>query len=103
MTFTLDLPETTIQWLQSEAEAQGTNPASIVKEQLARARARAEAQAILNGPFHTLDEADRRFREKYGMPHLSHLSDEELARSLEDGLAQIDPEKLAEAERQGLL
>jgi hypothetical protein len=57
----------------------------------------------LKGPFHSLEDSDKRFREKYGTTDLSHLSNEELADVINDGLAQADPEKLAEARRQGLL
>ena len=103
MTLILDLPETTLRWLESEAEAKGTDTSSFANDQLAAAQARAEARAILNGPFHTLAEADERFLTKYNLPDLSHLSREQLADRLTDGLAKVDADKLAEAERQGLL
>ena len=103
MTLTLDLPETTMRWLQSEADASGKDPASFVGEQLAEAQARAEAQAILNGTFYSLAEANARFCEKYSLPDLSQLSQEELDRRINEGLAQVDPANLAEAQRQGLL
>ena len=39
MTLMLDLPETTMRWLQSEAAANGKDPAAFVGEQLAEVRA----------------------------------------------------------------
>ena len=38
------------------------------------AQGRAEMQAMLEGPRHTLAEVDARIRQKYGYPDLSHLT-----------------------------
>ena len=69
------------------------------------AAARAEAQAILNGPTRPFDpEATyRRYQEKYGLPDLSHLAGEELIEDTEHLIAAMPPEKRAAMEREGLL
>ena len=77
------------------------------RERQARAQqtARAEAQAILNGPSRPFDaEATyRRYKEKYGLPDLSHLAGEELIEDTERLIAAMPPEKRAAMEREGLL
>ena len=65
--------------------------------------AQIEAQAILNGPFHTMEESRTAFREKFNVPDLSHLSDEEMQARLDAEFATFSPEKIAELERLGLL
>ncbi len=65
------------------------------------AAARAEASAILNGPRHSW--ADAAFRRKHSIPDGLHLSIEELEREGDAILASLPPEKIAEAERLGLL
>ncbi len=77
------------------------------RERQARAQqaARTEAQAILNGPSRLFDaEATyRRYKEKYGLPDLSHLAGEELIEDTERLIAAMPPEKRAAMEREGLL
>lgn len=77
------------------------------RERQARAlqAARAEAQAILNGPSKPFDaEATyRRYKEKYGWADISHLSGEELIEDTERLIAALPPEKRAAMEREGLL
>jgi len=77
------------------------------RERQARAQqaARAEAQAILNGPNRLFDaEATyRRYKEKYGWSDLSHLAGEELIEDTERLIAAMPPEKRAAMEREGLL
>ena len=115
----LDLPPDLEARLRVAAEARGEEynryAVAVLADALARdaaateawERARAEAQAILNGPFHPFDPvADRkRLKEKYGIEieDLSHLSDEELDAQANATLAALPPEKRAEAERLGLI
>jgi hypothetical protein len=65
--------------------------------------ARTEAQAILSGPRHTLEEVNARVREKYNFPDLSHMTREELADDAERIIAAMDPDVRAAMEREGLL
>lgn len=113
----LDLPPDLEAKLRVVAEARGEDynhfAVAVLADALAHDAAatqvweRAEAQAILNGPFHPFDPAAdrRRIKEKYGIEieDLSHLSDEELAERTEATLAALPPEKVAEAERLGLI
>lgn len=70
-------------------------------------RGRAEAQAILDGPFDLFDPtADRRsIKEKYGIEikNLSHFSNEELAVQADAAIAALSPEQRAEAKSVGLI
>ena len=66
------------------------------------AAGRAEMRAMLDGPRHAPAEAESRVRLKYGLPDLSHLTDDELADQAEATLAALPPEKVAEARRLGL-
>lgn len=67
------------------------------------AQGRAEMQAMLDGPRHTLTEVEARMRQKHGFPDLSHLSDDELADQAEQAIAAMDPQVRAELEREGWL
>jgi len=67
------------------------------------AQGRAEMQAMLDGPWHPFEESHARMRQKFGFPDLSHLTDEELADQAEATLAELPPEKIAEAQRLGLI
>lgn len=67
------------------------------------AEARAEAQAILNGPRRPHKEVMAEMRRKYNIPDLSHLSGEELIEDTERLIAAMSPEKRAAMEREGLL
>ena len=67
------------------------------------AQGRAEMQAMLEGPWHPFEEAHERMRQKFGFPDLSHLTDEELAERAEATLAELPTEKIAEAQRLGLI
>ena len=62
-----------------------------------RQAARAEAQALLNGPSRPFDaEATyRRYKERYDLPDLSHLSGEALIADTERLIAALPPEKRA--------
>ena len=79
--------------------------AQAVERDAAEEAARAEARAILNGPFHPFDPDAiyQKYAKQYGLPDLSHLSDEELAEQAEEIIARMDPSVRAEMERQGLL
>lgn len=99
--------------LRAVAVARGEEPnqyalaalARVVDRDAAEEAARAEARAILNGPFHPFDPDAiyQKYANKYGLPDLSHLSDEELAEQAEEIIARMDPSVRAEMERQGLL
>ncbi|MGI4788682.1 MAG: hypothetical protein ACRYFS_07505 [Janthinobacterium lividum] len=77
--------------------------AETVRRWEREALGRAEMQAILDGPHHTLAESNARLRRKYGYPDLSHLTDDELADQAERTIAAMDPRVRAEAEREGWL
>lgn len=83
--------------------------AAAVKDAIIRrerqAAARAEAQAILNGPRQPSDsEATyRKYQEKHGLPDLAHLSGEPLLDDTERLIAAMPPEKRAALEREGWL
>ena len=81
--------------------------AEAAREALARRQrelaARAEAQAILNGPRRSLAESSAAFQLKYNIPDLSHLTHEQLIEEGEAILASLPPDKIAEAERLGLI
>ncbi len=67
------------------------------------AQGRAEMQAMLDGPWHPVEESHARMRQKFGFPDLSHLTHEELADQAEAAIAAMDPEVRAELEREGWL
>ncbi len=67
------------------------------------AAARAEAQAILNGPRRPFAEAEADFRRRHHLPNPSGLTHEELIEQAEAALAALPPERIAEAERLGLI
>lgn len=71
----------------------------------AQQAARAEAQAILNGPTRPFDpEATyRKYQEKYGWADMPDGPPDQIEAEAEAILAALPPEKLAEAVRQGLL
>ncbi len=77
--------------------------AKTVRDWEREAQGRAEMQAMLDGPHHTLAEVEARMRQKYGFPDLSHLSDDELADQAEQTIAAMDPQVRAELEREGWL
>jgi hypothetical protein len=115
----LNLPSDLEARLRVAAEARGEEynryAVAVLADALARdaaateawERARAEAQAILNGPFRPFDPAaDRkRMKEKYGieLEDLSHLSREELAAQADELVEHMKPAVRAEMEREGLL
>ncbi len=76
--------------------------AETVRRWEREATGRAEMRSLLDGPRHTPAEAEDRVRRKYGLPDLSHLTDDELADQAEATLAALPPEKVAEARRLGL-
>ena len=67
------------------------------------AQGRAEMQAMLDGPWHPFEESHARMQQKFGFPDLSHLTNEELAEQAEATLAEMPAEKIAEAQRLGLI
>lgn len=77
--------------------------ARTVRDWEREAQGRAEMQAMLDGPRHTLAEGNARLQQRYGFPDLSHLSNDELADRAEATLATLPPEKVAEARRLGLI
>ncbi len=116
---TIMLPVSVVSALRAEAQAQGRDAESLAADRLSNLYAVAtnepqtlaphhapdKIEAALHGPAHRFDpEAIRKkYREKYGTPDLSHLSREELEQYTEDALSRVDPKKLAEAERLGLI
>ncbi len=111
----LNLPSDLEARLRVAAEARGEDfnhfAVAVLADALARdaaateawERARAEAQAILNGPFHPLGKSTAALRDKYGLADLSHLSREELAAQADELIERMDPAVRAEMEREGLL
>ena len=81
--------------------------AAAAQDALARrewqAKGRAEMQAMLDGPKYTQAESRERMRQKYGYSGLTHLTHEELEEQGDAILATLPPEKIAEAERLGLI
>jgi len=113
---TLELPDDLAEQLRALAAARGEDwnhfaiavLAQSVKSAPAASeeqRARAEARAVLNGPFHPFDpDANyKKYAAKYGLPDLSHLSDEELSAQADEAVARMDPAARAQLEREGLL
>jgi uncharacterized protein YciI len=113
MTHTIELslsPDVEALLLQ-DAETQGRDLSAVAADRIAEryaelarlAQGRAEGQVLLTGPAHSLDEADERLRAKYNLPDLSHMSRQELAEQADAILTTLPPEKVAEAERLGLI
>jgi len=75
--------------------------AEAVRRWEREAQGRAEMQAMLDGPRHSFEESHARMRQKFGFPDLSHLTADELADQAEATLAELPPEKIAEAQRLG--
>lgn len=109
---TIELPASVVSALRAEAEAEGRDAESLAADRLSNFYAVAanepEASATqdaLHGPAHRFDpEAIHRATcEKYGVANLSPLSKEELEKHTEAIFARVDPKKLAEAERLGLI
>ncbi len=67
------------------------------------AAGRAEMQAMLDGPRHTLAESNERMRLKYGIPDLSHLTREQREAEAERIIAAIPPSVREKMEHEGLL
>ena len=111
MTFTIDLEPETLDRLRAVAAARGEDPnryaAAAIAEKVDREADRAqglrEGRELLSGPARPLAESFAALREKHGLPDLSHLSREQLAEEAEAILASLPPEKVAEAERLGLI
>ncbi len=68
-----------------------------------QAKGRAEMQAMLDGPKRLHAESMAAMRHKYNLPDFSPLSHEEREAKGDAILAALPPEKIAEAERQGVL
>ena len=102
-----DALETEIRAVAAPDEDLNAFIAAAAKDAIARrkrqAAGRAEMQAMIDGPWHTLEESNERMRRKYNIPDPSHLTREELAEQAEAYLATLPPEKIAEAERLGLI
>lgn len=77
--------------------------AKTVRDWEREAQGRAEMQAMLDGPRHTIAEVEARIRLKHNYPDLSHLTADELADQAEHTLAIMDPQVRAELEREGWL
>ncbi len=68
-----------------------------------QAAGRAEMQAMLDGPRRPHADSMAEMRRKYALPAPSHLTHDELVEQAEAALAAMPPEKIAEAERLGLI
>ena len=77
--------------------------ARTVQDWEREAQGRAEMQAMLDGPRHTLAEVDARIRQKHGYPNLSHLTQDQFAEEAEQAIAAMDLQVRAEMEREGWL
>ncbi len=77
--------------------------AETVRRWEREAAGRAEMQAMLDGPRHTLAESHARACLKHGFPDLSHLTRDELADDAERIIAAMDPQVRSELEQEGLL
>ncbi len=77
--------------------------AKMVRDWEREAQGRAEMQAMLDGPRHTLAEVEARMRQKHGFPDLSHLTHEQLTKEAEQIIVAMDPLVRAEMEREGWL
>ncbi len=107
---TVIIDETLATRLRELQEADG-DLETLVAEALAEkvrqlereAQGRAEMQAMLDGPHHSLEETHARIRQKFGFPDLSHLTRDELTDQAEAVIAAMDPEVRAELEREGWL
>lgn len=107
---TVTIDETLATRLRELQEADGdleTLVADALAEKVHRlereAQGRAEMQAMLDGPWHPVEESHARMREKFGFPDLSHLTNEELEDQAEAAIAAMDPEVRAKLEREGWL
>ena len=81
--------------------------AAAAQDALARrewqAKGRAEMQAMLDGPHRSHAESMAAMRRKYNLPDFSPLSHEERQTKGDAILDALPLEKIAEAERQGLI
>ena len=77
--------------------------AKTVRDWEREAQGRAEMQAMLDGPRHTLAEVHARLQRKYGYPDLSHLTRDQREEEAERAIAAMDPQVRAEMEREGWL
>lgn len=81
--------------------------AASAKDAIARrkrqAAGRAEMQAMIDGPWHTLEESNERMRRKYNLPDLPRLNRDERADEAEHIIAAMDPKVREELEREGWL
>lgn len=68
-----------------------------------QAKGRAEIQAMLDGPRRSHAESMATMRRKYNLPDFSPLSHEEREAKGDAILEALPPQKIAEAERQGLI
>ena len=105
MTLTIQVPAELELLLKAEAQACGLAPETLVVQRLSEryARARAQAQTVLSGRFRPQAEVEAELRARLGIADLSHLSENELDARMQEALHHLSPEKIAEAQRQGLL
>ncbi len=105
-TFTLDdALETEIRTVAAPDEDLSAFIAAAARDAVARrkrqAAGRAEMQAIIDGPWHTMTEVQERTRLKYGYADLSQMTREELADDADRIIAAMDPKVREEMEREG--
>jgi hypothetical protein len=98
MSITIELSPEDEAMLRAEAAREGRTVEDVAADRLTAsyARARAEAQAVMNGGFRRLGEADAELRTRHGLPDLSALTPEEFAARVNAAVAGMTPEKRAE-------
>ena len=102
-----DEVQTRFQAIAAPDEALDAFVAAAARDALKRreheAAGRAEMQAMIDGPWHTLEESNERMRLKYNLPDLSHMTREELEEDGERIIAAMDPQVREKLEREGWL
>ena len=93
MPLVIELPAEVEAMLRAEAAREGRPVEDLAADRLIARyeRARAEAQAVLDGPFRPLDESFAALRQKQNLPDTSDCSPEELAARAEAVIAHMDP------------
>lgn len=105
MSITIELSAEVEALLRAEAVQENRPVEDVAADQLAARyeRARADALAVLKAPRQTVSESFAAMREKYAIPNLLHLSAKEIEEQAQAALANVSADRIAEAERQGLL
>jgi hypothetical protein len=105
VTLIIEVPADLEALIKAEAETHGLAPEVLVLQRLVErySRARAEAQAILDGRFRPQAQVETELHARRGGSDLSHLSDDELDARVGQALDRLSAEQIAQARREGLL